>query len=249
MNYLSNRIQDILLNTSPTNINFYDKKKYKKKYKMSSFKDIRIITNDGIKKQYQELYQLSREERQEKEKQELLEKWRKLYYDTIFEECKTVFKTLVSKNYKTEGKFHREISKIKEKGIDFFEKVLDLDIPERYNTMIMSQFLMFKDDFYNCRVKVYYDKVDKNYNVKFYDNETDIILKDDDDDDESFYNFGMLKYQLNIKEFHGDERYKKRGEEKTEEEFLKKKYHIDCDWRQDRNEHHPEEFFLKRIRS
>ena len=210
---------------------------------MSSFKDITIITNDGIKKQYQELYQLSKEERQEKEKQETLEKWRKKYYDTIFDECKTIFKTLVSKNYKTERKFHSEVSKIKEKGIDFFEKVLDLDIPERYNTMIMSQFLMFKDDFYNCKVEVCYCKVGKHYNIKYYDNETDILLKDDDDDD-SYHNFGILKYHLDINVCYDEDRYKKRGEEKTEEEFLKKEYYVECEWREHREEYHPEQFFL-----
>lgn len=114
---------------------------------MSKFTDIKFeFENPSLKQIYTET-------NQEERKQRVLKLYKKKYWDAVFNETEKIFKIIISKNYKKEKKFFDEVRKIKEHGIDFFEKLLDLNIPKRYNTLFFSQIVMNKEEIYNCETE------------------------------------------------------------------------------------------------
>lgn len=178
------------------------------------------------------------ETRMEEKKQRMLNEIRIRYWTQVYEQLDNVMRGLVSNNYKNEKSFFNQIRQIKERGIHFFEKLLELDISERYNHYLLAQLVMYYDICINCDINFTLEN-DEYYTVNIYAPSFTI-----DNLDGERNTFQVLIYNLNIHaKFIFEDLSKSK---KIKKEDLLKVIDIECsfNWFDDTDSYNPENYFL-----
>jgi hypothetical protein len=152
------------------------------------FTDVKMVAN------YQSMLNKKMDEdRKERLLEMKQQEFVKNYYTEFYHQCELVFKMVVSKNVKKHPLFFKQVKQIKEKGVQFFEKVLDLDIPDTFNVLIIAQLVMYWEECLQSKVKV--ELFNKKWTISI--SNPDCLIKDNnDEEDETIYDFFQLWFCL-----------------------------------------------------